>query len=90
MKYTINSDKWYYLYQRACYPLGALSLEDQYNKLLNLGATEVATGRLNNWDNQPQVVCFRVPDACTLRAIDFDDRIDIGYSVAQVWDNPKL
>jgi hypothetical protein len=44
MKYTnFNSDKWYYLYQRACY--SDLSLEDEYVILLGLGATEVATGR---------------------------------------------
>jgi hypothetical protein len=66
---SFNSDKWYYLYQRACY--SDLSLENQYVILLSLGATEVATGRLNNWSNQPDVACFRVPDICTLRAIDF-------------------
>jgi hypothetical protein len=91
MKYTnFNSDKWHCLYQRACYPLGALSLEDQYVILLGLGATEVATGRLNNWSNQPDVVCFRVPDACVLRAIDFDDRINVGYGASPVWKNAKL
>lgn len=88
MKY-FNSDKWHCLYQRACHPLG-VSLEDQYKILLSLGATEVATGRLNNWSNQPQVVCFKVPDICTLRAIDFDDRINVGYGVSSVWDNPEL
>jgi hypothetical protein len=92
MKYThFNSDKWYYLYQRACHrPSNNIDLKEQYVILLSLGATEVATGRLNNWSNQPQVVCFKVPDTCTLRAIDFNDRINVGYSVARVWDNPEL
>ena len=91
MKYTnFNSERWYCLYPRNCHPLGDLSLEDQYLILLDLGATEVATGRLNNWSNQPDVVCFRVPDACVLRAIDFDDRINLGYGVSSVWDNPEL
>lgn len=91
MKYTnFNSERWHYLYRRNCHPLGALSLKDQYVIILSLGATEVATGRLNNWDNQPQVVCFKVPDACTLRAIDFNDRINVGYGVLPVWDNPEL
>lgn len=88
---SFNSDKWYYLYQRACYrPSNNIDLKEQYVVLLSLGATEVATGRLNNWNNQPQVACFRVPDACTLRAIDFNDRINVGYGVLPVWDNPEL
>jgi hypothetical protein len=92
MKYThFNSERWYYLYQRAYHRTSNnISIEDQYVILLGLGATEVATGRLNNWSNQPDVVCFRVPDICTLRAIDFNDRIDIGYGVSSVWDNPEL
>jgi len=85
---SFNSDKWYYLYQRACYK--DLSLEEQYVILLGLGAMEVATGRLNNWSNQPDVACFRVPDACTLRAIDFDDRINVGYDVLPVWKDAEL
>jgi hypothetical protein len=92
MKYThFNSERWYYLYQRACHrPSNNISIEDQYVILLGLGATEVATGRLNNWSNQPDVVCFRVPDACTLRAIDFDDRINLGYGVLPVWKDAEL
>jgi hypothetical protein len=92
MKYAnFNSERWHYLYQRAYHrPSNNISIEEQYVILLNLGATEVATGRLNNWDNQPDVACFRVPDACTLRAIDFNDRINLGYGVSSVWDNPEL
>ena len=92
MKYTnFNSERWYCLYPRNCHrPSNNISLEDQYVILLGLGATEVATGRLNNWNNQPDVACFRVPDACTLRAIDFNDRINLGYSVSPVWKNAKL
>jgi hypothetical protein len=92
MKYTnFNSERWYCLYPRNSHrPSNNISIEEQYVILLNLGATEVATGRLNNWSNQPDVACFRVPDACTLRAIDFDDRINLGYGVSSVWDNPEL
>ena len=92
MKYTnFNSERWYCLYPRNSHrPSNNISIEEQYVILLNLGATEVATGRLNNWSNQPDVACFRVPDACTLRAIDFDDRINLGYGVLPVWKDAEL
>ena len=57
---NFDSSKWHYLDRRSSPLTDLLSLEDLYIRLLDLGATEVAVGRLNNWNNQPEVVCFKI------------------------------